>query len=441
MASSDCPNCGAPLLDDSSLFGPGRPGRRCGACQTSFADGATAQALFELSGVPLGDVKTAIEKGRPRPGAARTCPTCSRALAPFVLKGLELDLCVECGTTAFDPGELYRLTGGKLGAAPASPKQGVFEMLWDCAHCDTPNLLGKTNRYCPVCGAPQDPKRRRFPAPGQETAVNTSFDGSDRSCPACDTPMGAKAAHCRHCGSPMDGAAQVKRLADRTDAPPPQAAAPSAPKRRWPWVAAGVAVAMLCGVCGVGALWTKASKATVSGHSWTRAIDVERFGPVDESAWCDELPGGAYEVSRSRKQRSTEKIADGETCTTRDIDRGDGTFERKQECKPKYKEKPVHDDYCAFKVDRWAKARTVSAKGTRAEAPAWPQVAGLRGGASVGSEREGARRETYTVTLKGPKGEAWSCDVAAAKWTALEVGSTRDVKVRVMTGGVDCGSL
>jgi rubrerythrin/ribosomal protein L40E len=447
MASGSCPNCGAPLSTDASLFGAGRAGWRCGACQASFADWAVTQQLFQVAGIPLGDVKTAAE-GAAQPAVdeqARTCPQCGQRLIRFRLKGIELDLCNGCGTTAFDPGELWRLTGGKLGAAPAMPKQGVFEMLWDCEHCDTRDLLGKTNRYCPSCGAPQDPKRRRFPEPGEEVAANTEYDGADAVCPACSTANGAKAKHCRHCGSPMDGSAKVARLADQVngrseaEAPPPAVAAP-AKKARWPWVV-GAAALMLCGVCGVATLWTKPSKATVSGHAWRRVIDVERFGPESASDWCDSLPAGAYDVSRSRKQRSTNKVPDGETCQTRNVDRGDGTFERKQECTPKYREEPVFDDHCRYTVDRWKKARELEASGGLREPPAWPAVSGLRGGSAVGSERAGSRRETYTVSLKGPKGESWTCDFDEGRWRGLTEGTTLDVKVRVMGGGLDCGSV
>ena len=122
----------------------------------------------------MGDLKDAVVSGAGKPPPTpRSCPTCSKQLTRFTIKGIELDLCAECGTTAFDPGELWRLTAGKLGVAPAGPKQGVFEMLWDCASCDTKNLLGKTNRFCPVCGAPQDPKRRRFPKATDGTFVTT----------------------------------------------------------------------------------------------------------------------------------------------------------------------------------------------------------------------------------------------------------------------------
>jgi ribosomal protein L40E len=447
MASTSCPNCGAPLTSNPSLFGKGLAGLECDSCKTTFSDGAVTQQLFALAGIPMGDLKDAVVRGAGKPPPTpRSCPTCSKPLTRFTIKGIELDLCAECGTTAFDPGELWRLTAGKLGTAPAGPKQGVFEMLWDCASCDTKSLLGKTNRFCPVCGAPQDPKRRRFPEPGQEVAANTEFDGADKACAHCATPNGAKAVHCRHCGAPMDGTAQVKRVADQVNgqsvdaAPAAPVAAPPKKKQLWPY-ALGAVVVFCCGLGLVAKFWTKPSKATVSGHTWERSIDIEKFGPVSSSEWCDSMPSGAYDVSRSKKQRSTNKVPDGETCSTRNVDRGDGTFERKQECKPKYREEPVYADHCSFKIDKWAKSRSVTANGALSNPPAWPALTGLRGGSSVGSEREGAHHESYTVAFKGPAGESWSCDFAEGKWSGLRDGTTLDVKVRMVGGGLDCASV
>ena len=39
----------------------------------------------------------------------------------------------------------------------------TYEMMWDCGFCGSSKLLGKTHRYCPGCGAAQDPSTRYFP--------------------------------------------------------------------------------------------------------------------------------------------------------------------------------------------------------------------------------------------------------------------------------------
>ena len=38
-----------------------------------------------------------------------------------------------------------------------------YEMLWDCEYCDMPKLLGVSQRFCPNCGAAQNPDKRYFP--------------------------------------------------------------------------------------------------------------------------------------------------------------------------------------------------------------------------------------------------------------------------------------
>jgi hypothetical protein len=320
---------------------------------------------------------------------------------------------------------------------------GIYEVLWDCPHCDATELLGKTHRYCPNCGGPQDPAKRYFPPAGKETAASAQYDGADKTCPACQTPNGAKSHNCRHCGSPLDGAQEVGRVADRSSAAPkvPPAGAKSPKRKLWPWVLGGVA-ALCCVFSGLAALWKKDVTVTVTRHTWTREIDVESMQAVQDDAWCDSTPGDAYNVSRRREQRSTNRIPDGEECHTRDVDRGDGTFERRQECKAKYREEPVYDDKCYFTVDRWRKARTERAQGQGTQpAPQWPTVRLGRTGSGLGAEREGPRRETYTLALQGQDGKAYSCSVPFSKWQAVSDGTEKPIQVGVLTGAADCDQL
>jgi hypothetical protein len=188
--------------------------------------------------------------------------------------------------------------------------------------------------------------------------------------------------------------------------------------------------------------WTKDVGVTVTSHSWERTIDIERMTAVNESAWCDSMPSGAYSVSRSREQRSTREIPDGQTCTTRDVDRGDGTFERKQECRTKYRSEPVYDDRCHFTIDRWKVARTARAAGQGVQpAPNWPPVGQLRLGSSLGSEREGSRNEKYTLSLLGDDKETYTCSLASAKWNAVADGHKKVIPIGVITKSPECDKL
>jgi hypothetical protein len=317
---------------------------------------------------------------------------------------------------------------------------GVFEMFWDCEFCDTKALLGKTNRFCPNCGAPQDAKRRYFPPPGKEVAANTEFDGVDLTCPACQTPNGAKAKCCRHCGSPLTEAARVSLVQQKAPAvTAPQKRAPASPSR-WPYWVGGVAVLLVAFIV-VTLTWKKEVTATVAGHSWERVIDVEELRAQNSSSWCDAMPSDAYDVSRHREQRSTKQIADGKECHTENHDRGDGTFERREVCKTKYRDEPVYDDKCSYRIDRWEHARSVRAGGGLLDEPTWPALQLTRACASLGCEREGPHHETYTVKLTSSEGHSYACDEPQPQWKRFVEGHAYPLKIRVIGGGADCDSL
>ena len=184
------------------------------------------------------------------------------------------------------------MTGTDDSSGAGAP--GIFEMLWDCAYCGTRGLLGQSHRHCPKCGAPQDPQRRYFPPLGQEVAArNTTYDGADRTCPACATPCGARAQHCPNCGSPLAAAREVVRRPDPLASAVATAASP-------PAGAAGRRQRLLAFLLlALGALalvvfllsWKKEATVRVAGHAWKREIAIERLEAVSESSWCDQLPG------------------------------------------------------------------------------------------------------------------------------------------------------
>jgi len=345
----------------------------------------------------------------------------------------------------------------------------TYEMLWDCPFCGTRKLLGKTHRHCPTCGAPQDPSHRYFPSDAEKVAVEDHvFVGADRLCPACANPMSARATHCTNCGSPMDGSAQVARRADqvgsgfageteadaRREIAARQPAPPSPPKKKTkPWkIALGVAGCLGCaGALGLAAFfalgivatcWTEPVSVTVTGHSWSREIEIEEYAAQSDSAWCDSKPSDAYDVSKKSEVRSHDKVPTGETCTTRRIDNGDGTFTEREECTTQYRDEPVYDDKCYFKVNRWVHARTLSSGGkSLSEKPVWPSVDLAKTGQVLGAEREGKKGEKYTVLYSGSEGKIFECEFDEPKWSSIPVGSTWTGESGVLTGSLVCDKL
>jgi hypothetical protein len=322
-------------------------------------------------------------------------------------------------------------------------EQTYFEMLWDCPVCGTQGLLGKAQRHCPMCGAAQDPAKRYFPQPGQEVeARGHHFVGVDWRCAYCESPNSAAAVHCTGCGAGQDGSKPVATVVDgAAPVSPPPAPVPAKKSGAWRW---GVGVVVLAlGILASLFFTTKEALVEVSGRGWEREIQIERLSEVSEAAWCDALPSDAYAVTRSREQRSTRKVEAGQECHEKRVDMGDGTFAKKQECVPRYRDEPVFDDRCHFRAKRWRMARSVRVDSQLAANPVWPAVgamqAGLGGLGSLGAEREGPRRERYTLSLTAG-GKSWQCDVPLAVWERYPEGSSTPLKVR-LTGGADCGSL
>ena len=353
----------------------------------------------------------------------------------------------------------------------------TYEMLWDCPSCGTRKLLGKSHRRCPNCGAAQDAKKRYFPPPGEEVPVEGHvFVGIDWSCGACQTPNSRAASFCVNCGHPREGNADVRLVSDgggshggeSADAANAAAEEP-APLRPMPEfrfaaerseeagatpetkgvlrryagrIIAGIGTLVL-GFCSVAVLWQEDVEVVVERHEWVREIDVERMAARADSAWCDSMPGDAYNVSRSREERSTRQVAVGEECHDVRSDNGDGTFSTSRECSTKYRSESVYDDRCRFTVNRWGLERTARNTGSGlSPGPSWPPTF-ARVGSCLGCEREGARREVLTVALRSraDRGKTWSCDIDDQRWRMLGDGELRNIKVRVLTGGAVCDTL
>ncbi len=321
----------------------------------------------------------------------------------------------------------------------------VFEMLWDCSSCGTKGLLGKSHRHCPHCGAPQDQTQRYFPPEGTDFRVTAAYvyEGVDRVCPSCTTPNGGAADFCKNCGTPLgEVAGSVREKAGVIGVGAVEAVVAAPPNKRLTRVVALVvaAVVVIAIVAMVSMLWKKGVQVRVVDHTWQRTIDVEQLSPQRDSAWCDQMPGDAFGVSRSREQRSSNKIADGETCSTHRESRGDGSYVNKETCTPNYREEPVYDDRCSFTVNRWQQTTRLESSGPLTTPTTWPDTGRLRRGVCLGCQREGARHERYTVRLQGAKA-LYSCDYDEARWRSIVDGAALPLKVGVVTGGADCESL
>ena len=349
---------------------------------------------------------------------------------------------------------------------------GTYQMLWDCRFCGTEKLLGVDHRYCPNCGAAQDPAWRYFPAEKDMIAVEEHrYVGADRVCPACSQPNSAAATYCVACGAdlatgevaPVQAARELGAGAASSDtkrdvvlegfqAEMTRVKGEEAAQERAQPVVLGltkthlivigalVTVAVVIGAIVYAVTYREAGTGTVHSASWERAIEIEAFAPVSDSAWRDEVPGGAYDVACRTRQRDTRRVEAGSHEECRDVDQGDGTFRRECSTVIDYRDEPVYDDYCDYTVNLWVPSRSVRAAGVSdSQAPEWPAL-NLSAGSGLGAERAGDRREVYEVVLE-VDGERHTCEIPDVEtWQQFAEGRTVRLEL-TLTGAVDCDSL
>jgi len=322
----------------------------------------------------------------------------------------------------------------------------VYEMFWDCEYCGANKLLGKTHRHCPQCGSAQNPSSRYFPPEEEKVAVQDHvYFGKDWACGSCETPNSNAAEFCGNCGTPKEGADKVA-LTHEKDAPPPEPPrAAKAPRKSGGrgkigllFGCVGIFFFGMIVLCGLATFWTRSESATVSQHQWARAVQLQEYQAASKSDWCDDVPSAAYSISEREKQRDTRKVADGQECTTKNVDNGDGTFRQEEDCKTTYREEPVYDQWCSYTLDAWVDTRKATADGDGLS-PVWPQVQ-LKTCASptLGCQREGTRTESYTLKLKDSSGSAQSCTVSESAWRKVKDGQSIELTVSVLTGSVSC---
>ena len=346
---------------------------------------------------------------------------------------------------------------------------GTYEMLWDCQYCGTTRLLAKTHRFCPNCGAAQNPDSRYFPSDDEKVAVEDHvYVGTDKICPACEALNSANAEYCGTCGAPLTEAARARTLEAQTRGEGERFASsgsrdivqerfdaemervgvkPRAGKKRGnPLLKFGLIGLVILIVAGIGValFWTQESTVYVTGHSWEREIRIEQYGPQSESAWCDSMPAGAYSISRRREVHHYNQVPDGEECDTRRVDQGDGTFREERVCRTVYRDEPVYADRCYYTIDRWSYERSARASGDSVEdTPYWPATnLACEGVARIGCEREAGRSEDYYLHFQQTDGDAtYRCPVAQDVWASAQIESRWTLAVSVVGGQPRCNTL
>jgi hypothetical protein len=335
---------------------------------------------------------------------------------------------------------------------------GRYQMLWDCSFCGASKLLALDHRHCPECGAPQDQTKRYFPPDGEKKAVADDYAGTDRTCPHCKHANGAKATFCVGCGAPLDEAAAVKKRSDQVvkqgqqfladdaakaeaelgDKPRPKPA-PKKKSRTWLYVLLGVAglIFLIWFMC----IRKRSADFEVAEQRWRRSIAIEEYREVEEETWKHQLPSGARTLRCRDKTYETKKVPDGQDCQMRRVDKGDGTFEERQECTTKYRDEPIERPWCTYLIFRWKEIDRKVAETDDGGEPAWPATGVTPGPQQAGARREGERQEVFELDLVESNGKKHTCAVGQALWKQAGKGAALEGEVRARSGEIVCSSL
>jgi ribosomal protein L40E len=345
-----------------------------------------------------------------------TCPTC-KTRNPGTVK-----VCAGCGAAQpqdvkFETPAQAELIQDKDKLAQAKAGPDIH-----CAFCGARNPAGA--KTCHQCGADLTEGKAR--ATGQVVGAYDPNAPKEVKCLACGMLNPSSAKLCTRCGAPL-GKPQPQAVPLPAAASAGGASNGGGGNMGWVFVAIILFVMLGLGAFVFMGFRTSDTVAEVTGAHWERSIDIIAPVPVRGSAWRDQLPAAAQNVSCRQEFRYTsgEPVAGArEVCgTPYTLDTGTGMGRVVQDC-----EYQVYDEMCSFTTLQLGVVNTVVSQGT-GFAPKWP-VANLAGEQRLGDRREryvcdfNTDGETYAYTLR-TLAEYEQCE-PGSRWN-LEVNSFGDV--------------
>lgn len=190
--------------------------------------------------------------------------------------------------------------------------------------------------------------------------------------------------------------------------------------------------------------------ATVTGFSWERTIQVEELRTLIENDW--QIPANGRYLSQkeaihhyqqvfvrneTRTRQVSERVQVGTrryVCGQRDL--GNGFF-KDVECQkpiyetrtrtetyqePIYRDVPVYRTKYTYEIDRWVNGRLERASG-HDQTPQWPPI-NLKP-----KEREGQKRQQYTVEFTDPDRQTYQIDMPLQQWNTFSLRETHTLQV------------
>ena len=351
----------------------------------------------------------------------------------------------------------------------------TYEGKWRCLRCSTVNPGRNLN--CLTCGVKRGDDVEFFletdaTVVGDENLLKQADAGADWICRYCGGNNRAFDKQCSSCGSLLSD--KDKRLIEETRgvndwSEQAQKAAKSAANAQnfqesQPKKSFFSSRLFKFGLLGLGGLMTMfvallvvlvyistltyRTEIEVTGLEWTRAIALEEYKTVQETAWEGEVPPNARVQSQTRAVHHTDKVPDGtrtvpETYTEQVSDgtesyvcgktsKKNGYFEDKYCTRTKYKtvtktknktetdykDVPVYKTRYNYLIDKWVTTGEKTTSGTDFN-PQWANVQ-----TDNVRTREVSRAESYNLLCKelGSAGKLHKIKLTAENWSKFKSG-------------------
>lgn len=326
------------------------------------------------------------------------------------------------------------------------------EGYWICPNCSA--KCRGAEQGCSACGAVRGENVEFFcdddaPAITDESELEKAKAGPDWICKFCGNTSPSASPKCTGCGSYREDGKkrQVKEVKEKPETP---TAEPPKPLPMGCKIGCSIFAVLLL-ILMAFSCQQKSGQLEVLSASWQRTIEREQYKTVRESAWKNEVPTGAREISRNREIRKYNEIPDGfeevnETYTEQvkvgekkvkdgKVNLGNGRFKVKYKTVPeyksvtktrrvkkqKYRKEPVYDTKVTYDIEKWTPIDKVVASGVNDE-PHWPETkAESSGSTKIGAIREGKKSETFKVKAKRvDNGEEYEFDKIGDKPLTLD---------------------
>jgi hypothetical protein len=342
------------------------------------------------------------------------CPQCGTKRIPGWQDGHTVETCPACGGPS--TGKWYLDDRSMVIASPEEVAKAKAKRAWKCGHCGKVN--DGADPDCDACGNPRD-----------STSEDQQFIA--REYDPRDTPQSHDDIESPSTESPTDNPAATEQGYSRQTRERLAAEEAARKKRRRKIIRIGAIVAASIALVVFALTWKKQVPVTVVGFSWERTVDIEAYGPHQESSW-DSPPSGAYSITSRTEIHHYDTRVVGRDCHTEThsvvcgtIDNGNGTFsdrycdETEEVCTDITEQDPVYATKYYYTIDRWGFDHTEKATADDHD-PKWPTYAGTR--TNPNKYREGKKKETYNVKLLRKSGKRDVSTVPQQRWNALKPG-------------------